>query len=230
MCLIMDFDGTILDTEEPVYRSWAELWVEHGHELTIEEWQVTIGTEGVFDPWAELERRVGRQLDPALNDHRRARRDELQALHHVRPGILAWLEEATDLGVPVAVASSSPADWVEAHLERLRLRDHFRTLVCAGGRVPAKPDPACYQIGCVELGADPFRSVAVEDSPHGVAAATAAGLYTVAVPHALTVDLDLSSADLIVGSLEEVRLVDAFSAAAQRDQPAAIDPNRLVVD
>lgn len=216
-CLVMDFDGTILDTEEPVYRSWAELWTEHGHELGIEAWQATIGTDGAFDPWGELERRVGRRLDPSLHDRRRARRDELQARHQVRPGVLAWLDEATELGVPLAVASSSPVDWVASHLQRLGLRDRFQTLVCASSRVPAKPDPTCYRIGCQELGADPLRSVAVEDSRHGVAAATAAGLYTVAVPHALTVGLDLSHADLVIESLEQVTLAEVLAGAAQRD-------------
>jgi phosphoglycolate phosphatase-like HAD superfamily hydrolase len=54
--LVMDFDGTILDTEEPVYRSWAELWFEHGYELSLADWQAMIGTEATFDPWAELQR------------------------------------------------------------------------------------------------------------------------------------------------------------------------------
>ena len=216
VCLIMDFDGTILDTEGPGYQSWAELWAAHGQELCVDDWQATIGTDSVFDPWRELELRVGRRLDPSLNDIRRARRDELQAVHQVRPGILAWLEEASNLSVPIAVASSSPKEWVESHLMRLGLRATFRTVVCAGGPVPAKPDPTCYRRGCEDLGADPLRSVAVEDSAHGVAAARAAGLYTVAVPHALTANLDLSSADQVVESLELLTLGEAILAATER--------------
>lgn len=215
-CLVLDFDGTILDTEEPVYRSWVELWSEHGQELGRAEWQSTIGTNGGFDPWSELERRASVRLNPTLKQLRRARRDELQAMHQVRPGILAWLEDAEKLGVPIAVASSSPTEWVESHLVRLGVRHHFQALVCAGGPVPAKPDPTCYRVGCQKLGANPNRSVAVEDSPHGIAAATAAGLYTVAVPHALTVDLDLSAADRIVESLELLTLNEALVEARKR--------------
>jgi HAD superfamily hydrolase (TIGR01509 family) len=182
----------------------------------VDDWQTTIGTDSVFDPWSELELRLGRRIDPALNHQRRARRDELLAVHQVRPGILAWLEEASNMGVPIAVASSSPAEWVESHLMRLGLRAAFRTVVCAGGPVPPKPDPACYRLGCEDLAADPMRSVAVEDSAHGVAAARAAGLYTVAVPHALTANLDLSSADRVVESLELLTLGEAILAAAER--------------
>ena len=214
--LVMDFDGTILDTEEPVYRSWVELWEEHGQDLVRAEWQAIIGTDGSFDPWVSLERRIGRPLDPALAERRRARRDELQAAHEMRPGVVEWLAAADELGVPVGVASSSPAAWVEAHLARLGIRERFRSLVCCDVEVPAKPDPTSYRLVCEQLGADPTRSVAVEDSPHGIAAAVGAGLFTVAVPHALTADLDLSAADVIVPSLEALTLPEALTAAGAR--------------
>jgi HAD superfamily hydrolase (TIGR01509 family) len=207
----LDFDGTILDTEEPIYRSWAELWAEHGQVLALPDWQEIIGTDGAFDPWTELERRLDRRLDPVLQERRRARRDELQARHLPRPGVVAWLEEAQSLGVPVGVASSSARDWVDGHLERLGLRGFFSCLVCCDGVVPAKPDPTSYRLTCTRLGADPGRSVAVEDSPHGVAAAVAAGLFTVAVPHQLTADLDLSAANLVVASLETLTLAEAMA-------------------
>lgn len=215
-CLVMDFDGTILDTEDPVFRSWAELWAEHGQNLMRSHWQSTIGTDGVFDPLRELERRIGHPLDTASLDRRRARRDELQAAHDIRPGIVSWLEQASALRVPVGIASSSPADWVEAHLERLKLRHLFVAVVCAGGSLPPKPDPSCYRIACEQLGAQPSLSVAVEDSPNGIVAAAAAGLFIVAVPHPLTVDLDLSRAHRLLQSLEDLTLADALSAAAAR--------------
>jgi HAD superfamily hydrolase (TIGR01509 family) len=215
-CLVFDFDGTILDTEEPIYRSWAELWDDHGHELALAAWQATIGTDSAFDPWAELERRMGCRLDPALRERRRARRDELQAGRLPRAGVVEWLAEAERLGVPVGVASSSPPDWVEGHLRRLGLRACFLCVVCADGMVPAKPDPTSYRLACERLGADPRQSVAVEDSPHGVAAAVATGLFTVAVPHRLTRDLDLSAADLVVASLDTLTVAEVVGKARRR--------------
>lgn len=218
-CLILDFDGTVLDTEEPVYRSWAELWAEHGHELPLEQWQAVIGTDGVFDPWIELQHRVGRPLGPSLLARRRARRDELQRSHPVRDGILEWLAEAERLDVPVGIASSSPRDWVSSHLERLGLTRHFSCLVCCDGVIPSKPDPTSYRLACDQVSADPAQSVAVEDSPHGVRAAVAAGLYTVAVPHGLTAGLDLSAADIVVESLADLRLGDVLQDAKARPAP-----------
>lgn len=213
---MLDFDGTILDTEQPVYQSWAELWQRHDVELSRSRWQAVIGTDGVFDPWTELQQLVGRSLDPALLEQRRQRRDSLQAGYAAREGVLEWLAEARRLKVAVAVASSSPVDWVAGHLERLRLGEHFEVLVCRDDLIPAKPDPTSYREACRRLGARPAWSVAVEDSRHGVAASRAAGLYTVAVPHPLTADLDLSGADVIVPSLASLSLGDTLRRARQR--------------
>jgi putative hydrolase of the HAD superfamily len=96
------------------------------------------------------------------------------------------------------------------------LKHFFEVIVCADERVPVKPDPTSYRMSCERLRANPLISVAVEDSPHGVAAATAAGLYTLAVPHPLTADLDLSAADRIIETLEALTLADAMVAATNR--------------
>jgi len=217
--LVLDFDGTILDTEGPLFRSWAELWEDHGHELALVHWQQFIGTDGGFDPWRELEHRVGGPLDRALEHRRRHRRDELIARERLRPGIEAWLVDAERLKVPVGIASSSPISWVEPHLERLGLRRRFVCVVCCDAVTPAKPDPTSYRLACRGLGAAPELSVAVEDSAHGVSAAVGAGLFTVAIPHRWTAGSDLSSAHRVLSSLEEMSLAAALDAAGRRARP-----------
>lgn len=214
--LVFDFDGTILDTEHPVHASWQAIWARHGLDLPRATWQAILGTDSGFDPWAELQALVGEPLDPALQEERRALRDELLFAEEPRPGVLAWLDEARRLGVPVAIASSSPPEWVDGHLVRLGLLDRFGFLACCDGDIPSKPDPTSYRLACEAIGADPASAVAVEDSPHGVAAARAAGLLTVAVPHPLTADLDLSAADLVADSLEGLSLEALLAQADAR--------------
>jgi putative hydrolase of the HAD superfamily len=215
-CLVLDFDGTILDTEESLYRAWAELWADHGQQLALADWQRSIGTDDGIDPGTELELLLGHPLDRSLHERQRARRDEILVRLGPRPGVLEWLSEAGDLNIPVGIASSSPLEWVDGHLLRLGLRSGFSCVVCRNDEIPAKPSPASYLVACERLGADPSRSVAVEDSPHGVAAAVAAGLFTVATPHGLTDRLDFSAADLVVGSLLDLSLSDALDRASVR--------------
>ena len=209
--VIFDFDGTIVDTETTLFQAYAEVFDAHGHLLDRERWLSIIGTDTGWDPMRDLEELVGEPLPDAVHDQRRARRDQLIEEAGIRPGVLAWLDAADELDIPLGIASSSPIDWVERHLDRLGLLERFACFACCNDAIPPKPDPTSYRLACEALGADPHRSVAVEDSPHGIAAATGAGLFTVAVPHDLTAGLDLSGADLVVPSLAEVTLVDVLA-------------------
>ncbi|OWY61768.1 hypothetical protein B7486_62040, partial [cyanobacterium TDX16] len=115
--IVFDFDGLILDTEWPEFRSVAEVYGEHGLELVLEEWQEVVGTAD-HPHWTEmLQSALGEPIDDI--DGLRLRRLEhhhgLIALEEVRPGVVALLEQASEAGVRLGVASSSPRDWVEGH-------------------------------------------------------------------------------------------------------------------
>jgi HAD superfamily hydrolase (TIGR01509 family) len=208
--LIWDFDGTIVDTETTLFQAYAETFALHGHELDRVRWLEVIGTDDDWDPLHDLALLVEGLDVEATHVHRRRRRDELIDLAGIRPGVERWMDDAEALGIPMGIASSSPIDWVEHHLDRLDLLERFACFACCNDVIPAKPDPTSYRLACEALDADPQRSIAVEDSPHGVAAAKDAGLFVVAVPHDLTRDLDLSRADLVVASLDDVSLSDAL--------------------
>lgn len=206
--LIFDFDGLILETEEPIYRSWQELYEEHGVELPFERWVETVGSSTeAFHPQHHLEARLGRPLPPEVIDRRAARRAELVLAQQVLPGVLSHVESARSLGVKLGVASSSSRDWVAGHLDRLGILDHFDCLRTRDDVAHVKPEPDLY-ISVLEcLGARAGEALAIEDSPNGIVAAKSAGLRCVAVPNPITAGLDLSQADLVITSLSEVTLV-----------------------
>ena len=211
--LVFDFDGLILDTELPIYRAWYELFERHGAQpLSIDEWAAEIGTVRGLDLPGLLVERATRPVD--LDEAavwRRAHRDLLLAEQQARPGVEEWIAEAEAAGLGVAIASSSEADWVLPLLERIGLHTRFACVVNAGGALGAKPAPDTYLEACERLGVEPASALAIEDSPHGIAAAKAAGLRCVAVPHELTETLDLSAADLRLESLAECSLADAIA-------------------
>jgi HAD superfamily hydrolase (TIGR01509 family) len=205
--IVFDFDGTILDTEAPVYDAWQEIYVEHGCTLAFDKWATCIGTADTFDPCEDLQAILGRVLDAtALESRHRLRTDELIAVQAVRPGVREYLEEAARLGLVLGVASSSSRRWVEGHLTRLGLRDCFTTIRCADDVPRVKPDPALYRTAVEALGVRPEDALALEDSPNGVLAAKRAGLTCVAVPNPLTARLDLTGADLRLASLADLPL------------------------
>jgi beta-phosphoglucomutase-like phosphatase (HAD superfamily) len=66
------------------------------------------------------------------------------------------------------------------------------------------------------LDVEPPAAVAVEDSPNGIAAAKAAGLFCVAAPNDVTAGLDLSEADIVVPTLADLpfeRLLELATAS-----------------
>ncbi|HSP09817.1 MAG TPA: HAD family hydrolase [Candidatus Dormibacteraeota bacterium] len=205
--IIFDFDGLILDTEGPVYRSWLEVYEAHGEELPFERWVQIVGSTTLeFHPQHHLEERLGRALPQEVLDRRVSRRTELVLGETLLPGVVELLQEARAAGVKLGVASSSTTDWVKGHLARLGILDHFDCIRCRDQVAHAKPEPDLYLavLACLEV--DPADAFAIEDSPNGIAAAKSAGLRCVAIPNPITSGLDLSRADLVVASLAHVSL------------------------
>jgi HAD superfamily hydrolase (TIGR01509 family) len=213
--LLFDFDGLIVDTETPSLASWQELYREHGQELTLDRWAAAVGTIGGFDPVAHLRGLVGPvDLTDAL-ERRRARDLALSEIEGLRPGVVEYLEEARRRGLATAIVSSSSRSWVDGHLARLERAEHFDEVVTADGDpARAKPLPVLYLEALERLEVDAAAAVAFEDSPNGVAAARAAGIFCVAVPNGVTASLGLDEADLVVPSLAELPFERLLGLAA----------------
>jgi HAD superfamily hydrolase (TIGR01509 family) len=118
------------------------------------------------------------------------------------PGLRPALARLAAAGLRLAVASSGTRAYVAHVLDRLGVADAFAAVVSGEEVVVGKPDPGVYLLAAERLGADPAACVAVEDAPHGIAAARAAGMRVVAVRGAHTEALDLSQADELVADLE----------------------------
>jgi beta-phosphoglucomutase-like phosphatase (HAD superfamily) len=91
------------------------------------------------------------------------------------------------------------------------LLDRFELLRCEEDAARHKPDPDLYLAALDGLGIPADEAIAIEDSPNGVRAAQAAGVFGVAVPNPVTAQLDLSHADLRLDSLEDVPLAELLS-------------------
>jgi HAD superfamily hydrolase (TIGR01509 family) len=205
--VIFDFDGLILDTEEPVFRSWVEVYEEHGEQLPFERWVEIVGSTTIgFHPQRHLEELIGRPLPQEVLDRRVGRRTEYVQAKELLPGVLQHIEEARTLGLKLGVASSSTTDWVKGHLARLGILDRFHCLRCRDDVANAKPAPDLYLAVLECLGVTAAEAFAIEDSPHGITAAKQAGLRCVAIPNTITAGLDLSRADVVLGTLSEVTL------------------------
>jgi len=169
--------------------------------VTPDTWAALLGSSS--DPpeaYDLLEEHLARRVDrKGIHARRLARELELLETDPAMPGVRELIEEARSRGLLLAIASSSERDWVIEHLRRLGLLLHFDL----------------YRAALEALGVKPEEAIAFEDSVHGVAAAKAAGIFTVAVPNEVTRHLGNPNADLIVDSIDAMTL-DRYIAAAKK--------------
>jgi len=223
--VVFDFDGVIMDSETLEFESHRRVFEQYGASLTTGEWchQIGIWTEGQNEFWfRELCGRSSRPPDVAtfLAAKRRVF-DEIAPRAPMR-GILDLLRQLTAAGIPLAIASSSTTAWVSRATERVGVKELFAAIVTGDDVERRKPAPDVYLEAARQLGVDPALAVAIEDSAPGIAAARAAGMATVAIPHWLTEGHDLSGADLRVahaGELTLARLEELAGRASTAPRP-----------
>ncbi|KYF75802.1 hydrolase [Sorangium cellulosum] len=179
--ILLDLDGTIVDTDPLHYLAWSEIFREHGRE--IDELFYRESISGRFNPSIliehfphlspeEIRRSVERKEDLFL---------ELSSGLEPLPGLLSLMAWAQGLGVRLAVVSNAPAGNALRMLSAMGLSGFFSEVVLAEHAAAAKPDPAPYRLALERLQIDPGSALAFEDSPSGIQASVAAGIPTIGI-------------------------------------------------
>ncbi|MFC5662788.1 HAD family hydrolase [Kitasatospora misakiensis] len=212
--VLLDMDGTLVDTEDYWWQAEASLFAELGYQLTAEDRAQVVGgpMSRVID---HLLNTTGVDLSPAdltvLINQRFV--DLLVGGVPLMPGAERLLNTLAAHGVPAALVSASHRHIIDIVLRSLGA-EHFAFTV-AGDEVPrTKPHPDPYLEAARRLGADPARCVVVEDAPTGVRAAEAAGCPVIAVPS--VAPIEPAPGRLVLPSLEQVDLELLRSLVASR--------------
>jgi HAD superfamily hydrolase (TIGR01509 family) len=177
VAVLLDMDGTLVDSDAAVERAWTLWAAEHGVDpaaalriahgapaaTTVRRLLPHLGDEAIAVSAA-------RQLAPQYDD-----------LVDVRPlaGAHDLLAVLDHLGLPWAVVTSADARLAEARLGAAGIVPPV--LVTADDVPRGKPDPDPFLAGAAALGVEPVRCLVVEDSAAGLAAGSAAGMRTAAL-------------------------------------------------
>lgn len=206
--LIFDFDGLILDTETPKYQVLQEMFQSYGAVLPLTEWSAALGGSlASFDPLLYLQQKVCRPLDQdQLFQSWKLQSNALINQQQPLPGVVQLIQQAQQRRLKLAVASSSPSEWVMGHLSRLGLAEFFEIILTANDVTHIKPHPELYLKAVETLQLKTSEAIALEDSPNGIKAARDAGLFCVAVLNPLTRQMNTSHANLVIESLAGVSL------------------------
>ena len=207
--VVFDNDGLLLDTEPCWTRAQVQVFRRRGRPFGLEQKRALVGTAPVTAARV-LERLLeapglGEALSDELYD---LALEEIAAGARPRPGAVQLVDRLRGR-CRLAVASNAPRRQLLAGLQRTGLGDAFDVVLGVDDVAEPKPAPDLYLGACELLGTAPASSTALEDSPPGVEAARAAGLYVVGVPSVAGVQLD---ADLVVPSLEDGRVWETLVA------------------
>ncbi|MEZ5729964.1 MAG: HAD-IA family hydrolase [Burkholderiaceae bacterium] len=217
--LIFDIDGTVAETEErhraAFNAAFAEaglpdrwdpetyrklLTVPGGHER-LSAW-FHGGLARPQGPAHEVDSEMIARLHARKTRHYAQMDDELTS--RLRPGIVRLLDEAEGGGLVVAIASTTTQANLDVLLEPALgpdWRERFAAIVAGNMVVRKKPAPDVYLECLRRLGVPGSEAIAFEDSPPGVAAASAAGIATIATPSLYTRAEDLGDANLVLPNL-----------------------------
>jgi HAD superfamily hydrolase (TIGR01509 family) len=201
-----DMDGVLVDSED----DWIELERQHVLPTVVPDDDVPIEeVTGIF--YEELYDILAAKYDVAVSY------EEFVSLYDgaaeeiygekvdLTPGTRELIEALRAAGVPVAMVTASPPEWYQIVLDRFDLGDLFDTVVSAADLDgPGKPEPTIYERAAAQLGVDPARSLAVEDSHHGRTAASRAGMTVVGFGVGAAAGGSTENADLVADSAEEL--------------------------
>jgi HAD superfamily hydrolase (TIGR01509 family) len=181
--VVFDCDGLLAETESGWTRAETAIFREYGHDFGPDQKRLLVGGSlaaggdamagyfGIPGAGPELAARLANLV-----------REELAAGAPALPGARDMAGALRGRGIPMAVASNSPRDFVDVALGSAGLLELFEVVVSADDVAHAKPAPDLYLTACARLGAQPEGSVAFEDSRTGVAAARAANMFVVGIP------------------------------------------------
>ena len=206
--VVFDLDGLMFDTEALFFRASSEVLETRGKRFTSEIMRAMIGRRaaevadalktmaGLDEPveliQAEIRERFNAEVDTAV---------------HPTPGLFALLDHIGRRELPAAVATSSRRSYAERLLSRHGLAGRFAFVLGSEDVTRGKPDPEIYRMAGVNFGVPTSTLLVLEDSPAGLAAATAAGAFAVGIPHEHSPVEALQSANLIVPRLDDPALL-----------------------
>ena len=182
--VLLDMDGTLLDTEKVYFNSLVAALNTNGYaDDAVALCHAMVGLPGPACE-AMLLDRYGENFPLAeINRAFLANRDKfMEAGLPLKPGTLELLDGLAAADCPMAIVTSSSRRSAERNLSLAGIRSRFDTILTLDDVTRGKPSPDLYLLAATRLGLAPQVCIAVEDSNHGVTASHAAGAITIMVP------------------------------------------------
>ncbi len=179
IAVLLDLDGTLVDTVPFILASVRHAFLGYGRCPTDAEWIAGIGTP----LRAQLSAFAGAEEDvqPLFDRYRAYWLDHHDRMTHLFPGALEAVQALRAAGHPLAIITAKLEQGAERTLRHVGLRELVDLVVGADTVARSKPDPMPVRHALERLDRSPGEAVMIGDSDHDLAAGRAAGTVTVGV-------------------------------------------------
>jgi HAD superfamily hydrolase (TIGR01509 family) len=207
--VIFDCDGTLVDSEPLARTAWERALLPYGYALTDADAEASVGL-----PYARVHAYFATRAplpdaDAFWGEFTGELFGLIDASLVVFDDAVAAVRSLRSRGVPVAVASSSPRERLSRTLSRAGLSEAFDVVVSGDEVEHGKPAPDMFLLAASRLGVEPGACVVIEDSPPGVQAGIAAGMFTLAVCRVPGTEVSLAAADRVVDTVSADLILEA---------------------
>ena len=204
---IFDWDGVVIDSSAHHEESWERLAKETGYQLPPGHFKKGFGMKNEFIipnllNWTTDPVEIGR-----LSLRKEALYREIVLEWGLKPlaGVVVWLNQLREAGIPCAIGSWTHRLNIETGLASIGLKDRFQVIITAEDVSHGKPDPEVFLKAASRLSMPPESCVVFEDALVGIEAAHRGGMKVVAVATTNPIEL-LKDADLAVHQLGELNV------------------------
>lgn len=181
--VLLDMDGTLLDTESVYFRSALVALEALGHPDAVAICHSIVGLTGAgAEVLLKAEYGAGFPMAAFRQSFQRHKAELMADGPPLKAGAVELLDGLRGARLPVALATSSNRETAHHHLGHVGILGYFDAVVTRDDVLLTKPAPDIYLFAASTLGFAPGLCVAVEDSNPGIAAAHAAGTIPVMVP------------------------------------------------
>jgi putative hydrolase of the HAD superfamily len=202
--ILLDFDGTIVDTEIALFQSWSKVYNYYNFNLDFEKFLSFWGNTIHKKAHEYLCFLRGRDIDVAETKKCHIEfHQEITKKIQMRPGIEELLLEAKLDNISISIVSSSSFDWVATHLKRLDIFNQFKYVITRVNVDRLKPEPDLYNLAKNMHSSDDIL-FALEDSPIGITSSKQAGLFTIAYPNEITKNFNLDQANIVLYDIKDI--------------------------
>ncbi|MEO6894945.1 MAG: HAD family phosphatase [Ginsengibacter sp.] len=205
--VIFDMDGTLIESTNADFLAWQKVFTDYDRILTFQDYSPMLGMRSYAVVQDLLKIKDEKEQANALSNKSKYFREviEEQGIETV-PYVIDFLKQIRNIGIPMALATSSRREKTKMVLEKVELLSYFQVILTGEDVSNGKPFPDVFLKAASMLKVSPENCIVFEDAVSGIKAAKNALIKCVAISSNHNAHL-LDEADIVIESFKDLNFI-----------------------